>query len=108
MAGVMLKTAGEDVSGMGLEGSGEEVEGREEVDEIWMSVRAATVFATTYWQKTQVTQDKIEEERRSVQHTIGFESEIISCSCSKNPFSITNSGFKSYSFATHSAAVFLT
>jgi hypothetical protein len=39
-----------------LEGSGEEVEGWEEVDEVWMSVRAATVFATTYEQKTPVSQ----------------------------------------------------
>lgn len=40
--------------------------------------------------------------------TIGFESPIISWSVERKPFSRHNEGFKSKSFATHIAAVFLT
>lgn len=69
----------------------------------WMSVSAVTAFATTYG-----IHYELKNLTYPVWHTIGLLSETISCSCSKNPLSITSSGRRSYSFATHKAAVLRT
>ena len=61
--------------------------------EIWISVRAPTVLATTYavlWNEAIQMNLRIQQSKL----TIGFESAIISCNWSRNPLSITNSGLR--------------